>query len=121
MSGRFPLYTDADIRGPLIQQLKKAGWDVVRAIDEYPERTKDLIHFHRAVELGRVLVTNDEDQEALAVEWYLAQRPFPGLIVWRQALNEEMGYRQLLKAFEDLAQQDSPFLPYPIIRVWPKR
>jgi hypothetical protein len=62
LSGRFPLYTDADIRGPLIKQLKRAGWDVVRAVDEYPERTKDPIHFQRAVELGRVLITSDENR-----------------------------------------------------------
>jgi hypothetical protein len=56
VSRRFPLYTDADIRGPLIKQLKKAGWEIVRAVDEYPQRTADAIHFERAVELGRVLV-----------------------------------------------------------------
>jgi hypothetical protein len=31
VAARFPLYTDADVRGPLIKALKKAGWDVVRA------------------------------------------------------------------------------------------
>jgi len=121
VSGRFPLYTDADIRGPLIKELKKAGWDIVRAIDEYPERTRDLPHFQRAADLGRVLVTSDEDLEAIAVEWHKGGRPFPGLIVWRQELNELMGYGQLLKAFEELAQQDNPFSLYPIIRIWPKR
>lgn len=119
MSGRFPLYTDADIRGPLIRQLRNAGWDIVRAIDEYPERTKDSVHFHRAVELGRVLVTSDEDQEALAAAWCEAGRRFPGLIILRQALNEQIGYGELVRAFEDLARQEAPFTPYPIF--WPKR
>ena len=32
-----------------------------------------------------------------------------------------MGYGEILKVFEDLAQQDDPFSPYPITRVWPKR
>jgi len=41
--------------------------------------------------------------------------------VWRQELNEQMGYRELLKVFEELAQQDDPFSPYPIVRIWPKR
>ena len=31
MAGRFPLYADADVRGPFIKALKNAGWDVVRA------------------------------------------------------------------------------------------
>ena len=60
MAGRFPLYTDADVRGSFIKALKNAGWDVLRAIDALPEGAQDLPHFERAAELGRVLVTNDE-------------------------------------------------------------
>jgi len=56
VAGRFPLYTDADVQGPVIHALKSAGWDVVRAIEAFPERTVDPVHFERAVELGRVLV-----------------------------------------------------------------
>lgn len=33
MAGRFPLYTDADVNGPVVQALVDRGWDVVRAID----------------------------------------------------------------------------------------
>jgi hypothetical protein len=36
VAGRFPLYTDADIHGPVVDALKDHGWDVVRAIDTYP-------------------------------------------------------------------------------------
>lgn len=28
MAGRFPLYTDADVRGPLIRALRSVGWDI---------------------------------------------------------------------------------------------
>lgn len=66
MAGRFALYTDADVRGPLIKPLRKAGWDVFRATEAFPERTLDLTHFERAAFLGRVLVTNDEDQGVIA-------------------------------------------------------
>jgi hypothetical protein len=59
-------------------------------VDEYPERTKDPIHLERAAPLGRVLLTSDEDQEAIAVEWYRARRSFPGLVIGRQELNEQM-------------------------------
>lgn len=59
MAGRFPPYTDADIRGPLVKALRNTGWDIVRAIDEMVEGTKNPPHFERAVKLGRVLVTND--------------------------------------------------------------
>jgi DNA-binding transcriptional MerR regulator len=36
-----------------------------------------------------------------------------------EALAQRRG--RLLEVFEDLARQDSPFSPYPIIRVWPRR
>ncbi len=121
MAGRFPLYTDADVRGPLIKALRSAGWDIVRAIDEMVEGTKDPPHFERAAKLGRVLVTNDAGHEARAQQWYEARRSFPGLIVWRQAVYDQMSYGQLVDAFEELAQQADPFAPYPIIRIWPKR
>jgi len=62
VAGRFPLYTDADVRGPLIKALKSAAWDIARAIDEMVEGTSDPPHFERAVKLGRVLVTNDAGQ-----------------------------------------------------------
>jgi hypothetical protein len=121
VAGRFPLYADADVRGPLIKALRSAGWDIVRAIDELVEGTKDPAHFQRAVDLGRVLVTNDAGQEARAQEWHEAQRSFPGLVVWRQAVYDRMSYGQLVEVFEELARQDAPFATYPIIRVWPKR
>lgn len=120
MAGRFPLYTDADVRGPLIKALTNAGWDIVRAIDEMVEGTKDPPHFERAAKLGRVLVTNDAGQEARAQQWYEAKRSLPGLIVWRQAVYDQMSYGQLVEAFEELARQDDPFAAYPIIRIWPK-
>ena len=84
MAGRFPLYTDADVQGPVIHALKSAGWDVVRAIEAFPERTVDPVHFERAVELGRVLVTNDEGQRQRARAWYQDGRAFSGVIWWPQ-------------------------------------
>jgi hypothetical protein len=93
----------------------------VRAIDEMVEGTKDPSHFERAAKLGRVLVTNDAGQEARAQEWYEAKRSFAGLIVWRQAVYDQMSYAQHVDVFEELAQRDDPFARYPIIRIWPRR
>jgi hypothetical protein len=121
VAGRFPLYADADVRGPLIKALKRTGWDVVRAIDELPQGSDDAPHFERAVVLGRVLVTHDEDQEAIGDGWYRAGRPFPGVLVWRQTVYDQMSYGELVEAFEELARQDDPFAPYPIVRIWPTR
>ncbi len=66
MTARFPLYTDADVHGPLIAALCQRGWDVVRAIDLYPEGTADAVHFERAAKEDRVLLSNDEGMERLA-------------------------------------------------------
>jgi hypothetical protein len=85
------------------------------------EGTKDAPHFERAVALGRVLVTNDAGHEARAQEWFEAKRTFPGLVVWRQAVYDQMTYGQLVEAFEQIARQDDPFAAYPIIRIWPQR
>ena len=67
MAGRFPLYADEDIQGPVVKALSSAGWDVVRAIDQFPEGTSDPIHFAKAAELGRALVTNDRRIITIAV------------------------------------------------------
>ena len=121
MAGRFPLYTDADVHGPLIKALRKAGWDIVRAIDEFPEGALDLAHFERAVVLGRILVTNDEDQEIIANSWYREGRQFPGVVAWRQKVYTEMTHGEIVEAFEKLAASDDPFSGYPIIHIKPSR
>lgn len=121
MAGRFPLYTDADVRGKVVKGLKQLGWDVLRAIDAFPERTKDLPHFERAVALGRVLVTNDEDHDVIADQWYRAGRPFPGVIAWRQKLYTQMSNGEILEYFESLARQDNPFAGYPILHLKPPK
>lgn len=41
MPNRFPLYADADVHQPVIDGLRARGWDVVRAIDVFPEGTAD--------------------------------------------------------------------------------
>ena len=78
MAGRFPLYTDADVLGQIVEALIRRGWDGVRAVDLYPEGTDDHVHFERAVREGRVLVGPDEDQELIALSWVEEGRAFPG-------------------------------------------
>jgi hypothetical protein len=115
VSGRFPLYTDADIRGPLVEALIQGGWDVLRAIDVYPERTKDPIHFERAAREGRVLVAHDTDQLKLALRWIDEERPFRGLLTWPQLHHRRFAEADFIAAFEKLAAEDDPFpAAYPI-------
>jgi Domain of unknown function (DUF5615) len=121
VAGRFPLYTDADIQGPVIRALRKAGWDVLRAVDAFPERTIDSVHFERAVELGRVIVTNDEGHRQRARAWYEKGRAFPGLIWWPQVDYRAKTPGDFLRAFEALAARQRPFSPYPIVYLIAKR
>lgn len=51
VSDRFPLFTDADVHGPLIKALTNRGWDVVRSVDTFLEGTDDEILFEYAANL----------------------------------------------------------------------
>ena len=52
------------------------GWDVMRAIDVYPERTPDPVVFERAALEGRVFVSNDEGILKAAAKCLEEGRPF---------------------------------------------
>ena len=121
MAGRFPVYTDADIHGPVVEALVRRGWDVLRAVDRFRQGTGDLVHFEEAVRLQRVLVSNDSDMKALAEKWLDEGRPFPGLVWWPRKHYARMSASDILDAFEELARQDDPFDRYPIIHVSPPR
>lgn len=119
MAGRFRLYTDEDVYGPIVKGLVTAGWDVVRAVDVEPEGTLDPVHFNRAITEGRVLVSNDLDQLLDAQKRYDKAEPFPGFITWPQEISNRYPVRAFLEAFEELAAQDDPF-SYPIIHLHPR-
>jgi hypothetical protein len=119
VAGRFPLYTDADVHGPLVDALIRAGWDVLRAVDALPEGTEDDVHFERALQLDRVLVSNDRDVRTLAVEWLRNGKRFRGLVAWPQEHYERMTAGEILEQFEALAAQEDPFA-YPIQYIKPK-
>ena len=120
MAGQFPLYTDENIKGPLVKALRRAGWDVLRALDVFPEGTDDDIHFEHAAKEGRVVVTNDEPMKAIAHRWLEEGRSFPGLVEWPQRLHERMRIGWFVENFEALAREDQPFDPdYPIVHIKP--
>lgn len=104
MAVRFPLYTDADVHGPLIIALRARGWDVVRAIEFYSQGTADTVHFERAANENRVLVSNDRDMEVIANRWLAQGRPFRGLILWPQEHYKLMGYAALVAKIEALSE-----------------
>lgn len=119
MAVGFPLYTDADVLGPLVDALRSAGWDLVRAVDLYPQGEDDLVHFERAAKEGRVLVAVDEDQERIAHRWLREGRPFRGLVTWEKDHERHMSVGDFLRAFEDLSRKSDAFA-YPIQYIKPK-
>lgn len=121
MAGRFPLYTDADVHGPVVKALQSTGWDVLRGIDAYPEKTPDEIHFVRAAKEQRVLVSNDLDMKMLAEKWFLEGRSYTGLVWWPRSHYAVMAPGDFVAAFEDLAAKDGPFAAYPMVHIKPKR
>jgi hypothetical protein len=122
VAGRFPLYTDADIRGPVVDALIARGWDVVRAIDTFPEGTDDVVQFEYAVRAGRVLVGNDSHMKAKAEQWLEEGRPFLGLVWWPQGHYRKITAGEFVESFEELAAKDDPFPGvYRIAFIHPKR
>lgn len=119
---RFPVYTDADIHGPIVGALIERGWDVIRAVDAKPEKTADLVHFELSVTLGRVLISNDKHMKGIAERWIEDGRSFPGLIWWPRKSYAVMSNAEILDGLEELTTKVDAFL-YPIefIKPRPKR
>lgn len=111
---RRPVYTDADVHGPIVDGLIDRGWDVVRAVDAEPEAT-DVVHFEHAARLGRVLIANDKHMKAIA-----EGRSFPGLVWWPRKSYALMSNTAILDAIEDLARKPDAFA-YPIEYIKPRR
>ncbi len=115
MPGRFSLYADADVDGPVVKALMHASWDVLRAVDVFPEKTTDAPHFERATALDRVLVSNDRDMLELAYRWLEQGRRFRGLIWWHRNRYRELSPGDFLRGFDALAaQEQDPFALYPV-------
>jgi hypothetical protein len=118
VAGRFPLLSDACVNGHLVDALIRHGWDLVRAIDLYPERTPDPVVFAGAAQERRVFVSNDGPIERLALSWLGEGRSFR-MVFWPQEDYRHWTIGQLLQGFEDLAAEEDPFA-YPIRRLKPR-
>lgn len=108
MAGRFPLLADAHLQQAVVEGLVHRGWNVERAIDFFPERTKDPVLLEHAVETGRVFVTNDAGVISTANEWLSRGRHLK-LIYWEQLLYYRMSAGDFIQAFEALAEEEEPF------------
>ena len=119
MPGRFPLITDENVTGPLVAGLRDKGWDVVRAIDVFGERSVDEALLIWAVDHGRVLVTTDADCLAIAHRWLREMRSFQ-MIFWPQQAQQHARVGSFLKAFAELAEKEDHFAAFVVhLRVDP--
>jgi len=117
VAGPFLLYTDEDVHGHLIKALRQQGWDIVRAVDVFPQGTDDEARFEYATKENRVLVSNDQPALEVANRWLSEGRRFR-LITWDREHYQKMSIGDLLRKFEALMEQDEPFDPdYPIIHL----
>jgi predicted nuclease of predicted toxin-antitoxin system len=110
--GRFPLFTDENVDGPIIQGLRNRGWDIQHAVEEFGEKTKDTTIFEYAAKQGRVFVSTDHDILRIARQWLQEGRAFR-LIWWEQIETQRILVSVVLDAFDALAAAANAFA-YPI-------
>ena len=118
MAGRFPLYTDEDVHGHVVELLLHRGWDLVRAVERHPQGTEDPTHFVQAVKEKRVLITNDQPSVKTAHQWLREGRAFPGVVTWPPRHYARMSIGEIVDKIEALAAEKAPF-DYPIRYIRP--
>ena len=80
------LYADEPVPLAVIRALRRAGHDVTRAREVFPEGTSDDTHFERAIRERRVLLTQDTDFLALSSAILSQGRHHPGVVYWPQGV-----------------------------------
>ncbi len=108
MLERFPLFTDENVDGTLVETLRRAGWDVIRAVDLFGEKTDDAELFAWAAQNGRVFVTTDDGVEAIAERWLREWKPFR-MVRWKQRRQRNVSPGAFVEAFEALREKPNPF------------
>jgi hypothetical protein len=80
----IPVYVDHNVRAEIVSGLRDRGVDCLTAADNGRARVDDDVLLSRALELGRVMLSMDEDMLAIATSWMRASRAFSGLIYAHQ-------------------------------------
>lgn len=78
-------YMDVHVPAAISRGLARRGVDVLTSQDDETRRVDDERLLSRASELGRILVSQDEDLLAIAAAWQASGRPFAGLVFAPQA------------------------------------
>ncbi|MDJ0597302.1 MAG: DUF5615 family PIN-like protein [Crocosphaera sp.] len=99
------LYMDVHVPMAITEQLRRRGVDVLTAIEDEADTLKDDELLARALELRRVLFTQDIRFKALAEDWQRQGKAFAGLIFGHQ-LRGTIG--QFVKDLDFIAQVSEP-------------
>lgn len=111
------LYMDVHVPGPITEQLRRRGVDVLTAQDDSHDTVPDERILERATELRRVVFTQDVLFRVLAEDWQRQGREFAGLLFGPQ-LGGTIG--QYVEDLELIARASEPndwqnvvqFLPF---------
>ena len=98
-------YTDIDVRGAIVSGLLRRGIDVFRAQDDGYDGRSDSDIMDRATELGRVLISQDDDMLNEADQRLQSGIDFSGLVY---AKKKRVSIGQGIEDAEYLAQAGLP-------------
>jgi hypothetical protein len=108
VAGRFPLLTDENVKGPVIDGLRHHGWNVKRVVDIFGETSIDEVIFGYAVEHDLVLASSDTDCLVIGRRWLDDGRLFR-LAYWPQGPHQQTSVARFLAAFDALAAKENAF------------
>lgn len=95
------LYADVHVPGPIIQQLRLRGVDILAATEELTNELSDEALPTLASATQRVMVTQDIRFRVLAETWQRDKRPFAGLVFAHQRY---VGFGELRHDLELIAK-----------------
>ena len=111
------LYMDVHVPGPISQQLRRRGVDVLTAQEDAHDEVDDTQVLMRATVLRRVLFTQDVLFRVLAEDWQRHMREFAGLLFGPQLGGTIGQYVQDLELIAKASEPDEwrnevQFLPF---------
>jgi Domain of unknown function (DUF5615) len=73
-------YMDHHVHRSITEGLRRRGINVVTAFDDGRHEDEDEALLERAVELERIIVSQDDDLLKIATHWQRSSRGFPGVV-----------------------------------------
>ena len=99
------LYMDHHVPSAVTLGLRRCGVDVLTAYEDGHAQAADESILQRAMLLGRVVFTQDEDFLIIASNWRSAERPFAGVVFGSQ---ESLSIGQAIEWLELVAKASEP-------------